>query len=140
MSNDALYKEALLEHFRHPRNHRKEPFEPGYVTARGRNPRCGDDVEVGLLIDDGKVSACGFRGRGCSICMASTSMLVDSVAGSDLGDVRLLHKQVIGWGEEASDLPDTLEALDAVRNSPSRKKCALLGWNALGEILQQATS
>ena len=140
MSNDALYKEALLEHFRHPCNHRKEPFEPGFVTARGRNPRCGDDVEVGLLIDDGKVTASGFRGRGCSICMASTSMLVESVAGHDVVGLRHLHKQVIGWGEEKATLPDTLEALDAVRSSPSRKKCALLGWNALGEILEQSSN
>ena len=138
MSNDALYKEALLEHFKHPRNHRKEPFEPGYLTARGRNPRCGDDVEVGLMVQDGRVAASGFRGRGCSICMASTSMLVEAMAGSEIGDLRALHRQVIGWGADASVLPDALEALDAVRSSPSRKKCALLGWNALGEILEQS--
>lgn len=138
MSNDVLYKEALLEHFKHPRNHRKEPFEPGFLTARGRNPRCGDDVEVGLMLQDGRVAASGFRGRGCAICMASTSMLVEAVEGSDMSEMRNLHKTVIGWGDDASALPDALEALEAVRGSPSRKKCAMLGWNALGEILEQS--
>lgn len=138
MSSDALYKEALLEHFKHPRSHRKEPFEPGYLTARGRNPRCGDDVEVGLMVQDGRVAVSGFRGRGCSICMASTSMLVEAVEGADIGELRTLYKQVINWGDDASALPAALEALDAVRSSPSRKKCALLGWNALGEILEQS--
>lgn len=140
MSNDDLYKKALLEHFKHPRNHRKEPFGLEYLTARGRNPRCGDDVELGLMIQGGRVSDSGFRGRGCSICMASTSMLVESVAGLDIDELRQLHKQVSRWGDEMSDLPVALEAMDAVRSSPSRKKCALLGWKALEAILEQSAN
>ena len=134
-AENTLYKEALLDHYKHPRNHRKEPFEYSYVTARGRNPRCGDDVEVGLLIEDGRVSDSGFRGRGCSICMASTSMLVETAAGSTIDELKQLYGLVVSWSEMPTGLPSTLDALDAVRSSPSRKRCAMLGWNALGEIL-----
>ncbi len=136
--DNALYKEALLDHYKNPRNHRKEPFESSYLVARGRNPRCGDDVEVGLLIENGQVSDSGFRGRGCSICIASTSMLVETAAGSTMDELKQLYGQVASWGEASTDLPNTLEALDAVRSSPSRKKCAMLGWNALGEILDSS--
>jgi len=136
---NALYKEALLDHFKNPRNHRREPFDGQYVTARGRNPRCGDDVEVGFKVEQGHIVDAGFRGRGCSICMASTSMLVEALTKSELVEAKALYAQVKSWADEESLLPDNLRPLDAVRSSPSRKRCALLGWNALGELLQSTT-
>lgn len=135
IGDSSLYKEALLEHAKYPRNYRREPFEATYITARGRNPRCGDDVEVGLRITDGRVDSVGFRGRGCSICMASTSMLTEAIAGGETQEIRGLYQQMITWAEGLSPLPAKLEALLAVQASPSRKKCALLGWSALGELL-----
>lgn len=138
-SENALYKEALLDHFKNPRNHRREPFEGEYLTARGRNPRCGDDVEVGLKVEQGLIVEAGFRGRGCSICMASTSMLVEALDHAELTEAKALYAQVRSWADEEVRLPDNLQPLDAVRSSPSRKRCALLGWNALGELLQSAT-
>lgn len=138
-SENALYKEALLDHFKNPRNHRREPFEGEYLTARGRNPRCGDDVEVGLKVEQGLIVEAGFRGRGCSICMASTSMLVEALDHAEFTEAKALYAQVRSWADEEVRLPDNLQPLDAVRSSPSRKRCALLGWNALGELLQSAT-
>jgi len=138
-SENALYKEALLDHFKNPRNHRREPFDAMYLTARGRNPRCGDDVEVGLKVEQGRIVDAGFRGRGCSICMASTSMLVEALDHTELTEAKALYAEVRSWADEEVQLPDNLQPLDAVRSSPSRKRCALLGWNALGELLQSAT-
>lgn len=137
-SDNPLYKEALLEHYKSPKNHRKEPFEPGYLTARGRNPRCGDDVEVGLLVESDQIVSVGFRGRGCSICMASTSMLTDAVANLSPEEAVELHARVVCWFEDRGELPSKLAPLDAIKSSPSRKRCAMLGWNALGELLSKS--
>ncbi|NVK00067.1 MAG: SUF system NifU family Fe-S cluster assembly protein [Oceanospirillaceae bacterium] len=133
---NALYKDALLDHYRNPRGHRKEPFDERYITARGRNPRCGDDVELGLSLREGKLVDAGFRGRGCSICMASTSMLVTAIADSSRDEMEELYQNLCDWRDQQSELPESLAPLEAVRSSPARQKCALLGWNALGDILE----
>lgn len=135
-SDNPLYKEALLDHFKSPRNYRREAFSSAYLTARGRNPRCGDDVEIGLRFEQGVVVEAGFRGRGCSICIASTSLLTEAVVDLEQVELLALHAQVQDWSEDQATLPTDLLALDAVRSSPARKRCALLGWNALAEVLQ----
>ena len=49
MASEGIYKDVLLEHFRHPRN--KGELGGADTVRRGNNPRCGDDIEVGLFAD-----------------------------------------------------------------------------------------
>ena len=47
MASSDLYKDAMKEHYRHPRNYGH--LDNADVVRRGSNPRCGDEVEVGVF-------------------------------------------------------------------------------------------
>src|SRR3546814_8415534 len=69
----TIYKEALLDHYRNPRN--RGDLENTQIVRRGRNPLCGDEVDIGITIEDETLTRVRFRGRACSICIASASIM-----------------------------------------------------------------
>ena len=136
-AQSELYQEVVVEHKRAPRNF-------GTLTApthraRGTNPQCGDDVEVTLRVEDGRLNDIRFSGQGCAVCIASTSMMTEAVRGHDVELARCLQQRfrAVLTGElepEAAQL-GKLISLAGVRGYPSRIKCALLGWHALMHAL-----
>lgn len=138
MDNESIYKSVLLDHFHNPRN--KGSLDSMDVIKRGSNPRCGDDVEVGISCENEIVESVRFRGHGCSICLASASIMSESTKGLSFQQVRQLIEQMRQWFERAdAETPTntTLAALGAVRKHPARKKCVLLAWMALEETLAE---
>jgi nitrogen fixation protein NifU and related proteins len=141
---EQLYQEMVVEHKRAPR-HFGTLAAPTH-EARGRNPQCGDDVQVQLRLQDGRVEEIAFDGQGCAICIASASIMTEAVLGRDVDTARALQQRfravLTGQAEpEGADL-GKLVSLAGVRRYPSRIKCALLGWHALmhaiGEGAEQA--
>jgi nitrogen fixation NifU-like protein len=131
-----MYKTVLLDHFHNPRN--KGELDAMDSVKRGSNPRCGDEIEVGIRIDDEVLESVRFRGRGCSICLASASIMSECTQGLTIQRARHLVRKMLKWfdGSESEAPSDTtLAALGAVRQHPARKKCVLLAWMALDESL-----
>jgi nitrogen fixation NifU-like protein len=138
MAAEGLYKEVLLDHFRHPRN--KGELTGADTVRRGSNPRCGDDIEVGVFLRGDRLESVRFRGRGCSICIASSSLMTEAVTGTSLTEARHLCEAMQSWfgqgdGAQVAEPPRDLEALSAVRDYPARRRCVLLSWEALQDAL-----
>jgi nitrogen fixation NifU-like protein len=136
---DDLYRDLILDHYRHPRN-RGNLAQPS-AKVDGYNPLCGDEVEVELLFDDDVIEDVAFKGRGCSISQASSSMMTDAIKGRSKADAQALvtaFKRMMTDPEETppAELGD-LEAFQGVAKFPVRVKCATLAWNALEQGLQQ---
>ena len=138
MTANTVYKEVLMDHYRNPRNY--SDVSQSEVVHRGSNPRCGDDLKIGVDFDGDKLNKIVFQGRGCSVCMASASMMTESVAGSSKNEVLQLAEKVRDWFDaKEDDTPapvKTLLALDALRKYPARRRCVLLAWDALESIIQ----
>ena len=138
MGNESIYKEVLLDHYRKPRN-RGDLADAG-VVRRGSNPRCGDDLEVGVNFDGDVLQKVAFRGRGCSVCMASASMMTEAVTGETIETAEQLFENLKKWFDPGiqGDLvtpTESLQALDAVRKHPARRRCVLLAWEALHDAI-----
>ncbi len=132
----SLYRDILLDHFRRPRN--KGPLDEGMLRERGSNPRCGDDIEVGVTLSDDKIEQIRFHGRGCSVCIASASMMAESCEGRAPGEVVALCESLETWvtARTGGDTPDpAVEALDGARGHPARHTCIMLSWRALLKLL-----
>jgi nitrogen fixation NifU-like protein len=132
---DDLYREVILDHYRHPRNRGR--LDPSDIAAEGANPLCGDELALFVRLHDGRVADVRFEGRGCSISQASASMMTEAIKGRTLGEARRLVAKFKGMmhGEEpAEDLGD-LAALQGVRKFPVRIKCATLPWVAFEQGL-----
>lgn len=134
MSSRTLYREVLLDHYRRPRN--QGDLVDADVIRRGSNPRCGDEIEVGIKLSGDVLETVQFRGRGCSICIASASLMTEAVTGTERSRAHDLSNRVVDLLSNPEE-PDVLEitedmqALAAVRENPARWRCVLLAWEAL---------
>jgi nitrogen fixation NifU-like protein len=134
---DALYQDVLLEHKRRPRHH--GPLPGANHESRGVNPLCGDAITLRLRESEGRIADIAFEGQGCAICIASASMMTEAVCGHRLGEaretLRAMRRMLSGEGTRDDAALGKLELLSGVCRFPSRIKCALLAWHALGECL-----
>jgi nitrogen fixation protein NifU and related proteins len=134
---EALYREVVLEHYRKPRN--RAPL--AHATGEGRvaNPICGDQVHVEVELADGRIASVSARARGCSIAVASGSVMTELVRGETPADARELATalaRIVAGESAAADLDPRLRAFARVAALPSRRRCATLAWEALAEALE----
>ncbi|MCQ6264084.1 SUF system NifU family Fe-S cluster assembly protein [Fictibacillus sp. WQ 8-8] len=131
---DQLYRQVIMDHYKNPRN--KGQLADDSVTINMNNPTCGDRIQLHLKVDDGKISDAKFDGEGCSISLASASMMTQTVKGLSVEDaVKLAHvfyNMMLGkdYDDTTFDLGD-IEALQGVSKFPARIKCATLAWKAM---------
>ncbi len=137
---DDLYRDAILDHCRHPRN--SATLGDPDATARAVNPFCGDEVDVQLVFENGFLADIGIQSSGCSINQAASSMLSEALGGKTLDGAKslaVLFRRMMGGDvlteEEFGSLGD-LRALAGVLQFPVRIKCALLSWSALEEAVE----
>ncbi len=142
LSLEELYKEVILDHYRAPRN--KGRLDPHDVTLERNNPLCGDELELFLKFDDGSLEGIAFEGKGCSISLASASMMTEKVKGLGVEEAvamaQSIKRMMAGEEEGDPDLLGDLVSLKGVVKYPVRIKCALLGWNTLLEGLESKPS
>ena len=138
---DELYREVILEHFKNSTHSGELP--QAKITAEGTNPLCGDEVTFYLQMDGDQVRQMRFRGKGCAISQAASSMLATQLEGKTVQEAgRIIGAmKALMQGQEpdpAVDLGD-LEALAGVRKFPVRVKCAALSWNVVEQGLRQVS-
>jgi len=136
MSASELYQRIVLEHSRAP--HHFGALAAPTHRAEGANPLCGDTLHVELRVVDGRVAEIAFRGEACAIAKATASMLGEAAARLDADGIAQLEARfarVIGGDLERDDTLGDLNALAALANYPSRRKCALLPFATLRAAL-----
>jgi len=122
---DAMYREVILDHYKNPRGHGE--IEDADAHAEGQNPLCGDEVAIYVEFgaDGETIEDVRFRGRGCAISQAATSMLTEMVKGRSASEVASLPRD------------ELLEEV-GIPLTPIRLKCALLGLGVLKVALHKA--
>ena len=131
---DNLYRQVILDHTNHP--HNKGILDEATSQIELNNPTCGDVIQLQLVMKDGVIDEIAFDGHGCSISMASASMMTDAVKGKTekeaieiIADfLELVQGENIG--EKKKVLKDA-QMLGGVAKFPARIKCATLAWKAL---------
>ena len=116
---DALYQELILEHNRKPKNFRE--MSDANRRIEGRNPLCGDSLTLWVKLNDDRVEDISFKGSGCAISVASSSLMTERVKGSTIPDALRLFDQVHGLltgahDHESAENLDKLAALSGVRH------------------------
>ncbi|KRW92547.1 nitrogen fixation protein NifU [Alicyclobacillus tengchongensis] len=132
MQLDDLYRQVIMDHYQHPRN--QGQLADDAIAVDLRNPSCGDEIRLQMLVEDGVVKDVRFRGSGCSISMASASMMTDAIKGKTISEALHLAQTFSGMMKgEPADLDELgeLESLQGVSKFPARIKCATLAWQAL---------
>lgn len=133
-----LYQEVILDHGRRPRNF--GPLPDATAHADGNNPLCGDRLTVHVKQDGETIERIGFEGAGCAICMASASIMTETLSGRTRQECdrkfEHFHSLVTGCADLAADDDDEkLQVFAGVSEYPMRVKCATLAWHTLRAAL-----
>jgi nitrogen fixation protein NifU and related proteins len=138
-----LYQSVILDHSRKPRNF-GELHGEGCIHVHGDNPSCGDEIDVFVKLDAGRISELKFTGQGCAISQASASMMTQKVKGKtrdEAADLTGLFRGIVTGENRQQDKEEPLgelTLLEGVQQFPARVKCAMLGWRALEQALGQS--
>ncbi len=114
---EDFYRELIIERYKSPQF--KGELDPNDISYEDDNPACGDRIQIDVRLDDNQlVTEAMFSGEGCAISLASADLLLESIIGKSLEEVKQLAKE------------DILEML-GIELGPVRLKCALLPLKVL---------
>ena len=111
-----IYQEELLDHYENPSNYGTLPNPD--ISHEEDNPLCGDKIRIDLIVEDDTIMEVRFCGHGCTISLASASMLTERIVGKSLEEIKQLSRD---------DIMDMI----GIPLGPVRVKCALLALKVL---------
>ena len=97
--------------------------------SKNKNPLCGDEMEISLIVEEDVVKDLGYQCKSCVYCQASVSLLSRKIKDKKIEEI----KEFIGNGEKLFEdakvtiekhWKDFKEILD--KKNLSRKECLLL--------------
>jgi nitrogen fixation NifU-like protein len=141
---EGLYQEIILDHSRE--RHGAGPLEGADAEHHEYNPTCGDEITLRVKLDPAheRIEQVAWEGDGCSISMASASVLTDLVQGRPV-DEALATAEVFremlrskGEGEPDEEVLGDAIAFHGVAKYVMRIKCAMLSWVALEAAVRTA--
>ena len=114
-----FYNNLVIDHFTNPRNV-GELENPDGESVIG-DPSCGDQMKVGIKVDDNKIVDIKFQSSGCLGAIAISSMMTELARGKSIEKARKLTDD------------DVITALGGV---PEKKQnCSLMGVAGLREAI-----
>ena len=119
-----MFSEAVLEHFRNPRNAGELP--DATATVEVSNPVCGDILKLAARVAGERIAEVRFLCRGCTTSIACASILTEGLRDRALSEARDIT---------ADTLSATLGGLP-----PATFHGAQLAADALAALLQKAAS
>jgi nitrogen fixation protein NifU and related proteins len=134
---EELYQSLVLDHSRHPRNF-------GSIVcschAKGKNPSCGDELELFIDNENNLIKDVKFTGQGCALSMSSASLMTQAIKGKTFKEAQALLQEFLAFildEEELDEQYEPLHIFSGVRDFPLRVKCVLLSWRTLEHLLQK---
>ena len=114
---DDFYREIIIDRYQNP--HYRGELDPHDISFEDSNPLCGDEIRIDVVLNgDNRVQDARFSGRGCAISQAAADLLLESIQGKSLEELKQLTKE------------DVLDLL-GIELGPVRLKCALLSLKVL---------
>ena len=56
--------------------------------SKNKNPICGDEMEISLIVEDNKVTDMGYQCKSCVYCQASVSLLSQKIKNENLDEIK----------------------------------------------------
>ena len=110
--------------------------------SRNKNPLCGDEMEISLIVKDNIIEDIGYQCKSCIYCQASVSLLSRSVIQAPIEKITNFLSQVSFFFDENFDNSEKINInnfkdFKKIMNSEniSRKECLLLPFKTLSKAL-----
>jgi nitrogen fixation NifU-like protein len=107
--------------------------------TKHKNPLCGDEMEISLVVKDDVVKDMGYQCKSCVYCQASVSLLSRKIKEKNVDDIKKFIKVGEQLFEDAKvsmekHWKDFKEILD--KKNLSRKECLLLPLRTIAKALK----
>ena len=107
--------------------------------SKHKNPLCGDEMEISLIVKEDIVKDMGYQCKSCVYCQASVSLLSRKIKEKKVDDVKKFIKVGEQLFEDAKvsmekHWKDFKEILD--KKNLSRKECLLLPLRTIAKALK----
>ncbi|QTA37186.1 SUF system NifU family Fe-S cluster assembly protein [Thermosipho ferrireducens] len=133
-----MYSELVMDYAKLTKY--KGKLNNATFIQEGKNLSCGDEITLYVKIESDKVKEIKFEGIGCAISQASANLMIETVSGKNLSEVKEIIKNAVAMarGEEFSEeVLETVAQLADIKNYPMRIKCFLLAWKTLEMALNE---
>ena len=107
--------------------------------SKNKNPLCGDEVEISLIVKNQKISDIGYEGKSCIYCQASASLLSKVSVNKSLKKINELSNFVGKFFQNTNqEFAKEWKQLDKLfkKKNISRKECILLPFKTLAKALK----
>ena len=107
--------------------------------SKHKNPLCGDEMEISLIVKNDVVKDMGYQCKSCIYCQASVSLLSRKIKEKKVDDIKKFIKVGEQLFEDAKvsmekNWKDFKEILD--KKNLSRKECLLLPLRTIAKALK----
>ena len=106
--------------------------------SKNKNPLCGDEMEIRLIVKNNKVVDMGYQCKSCVYCQASVSLLSQNIKDKSLDEIREFIDICENIFENAKTILEKKwisfkELFD--KKNISRKECLLLPLRTVNKAL-----
>ncbi len=132
-----LKREIILDNYQEPMN-RGLFDDDSYIRVKANSENCIDNLEFMIKVDNDKIVDIRFDGEACAISTSATSIMIKSLIGKSIKDVKNIltnYKKMINEEEFDSEILGQLNVYDEICMQPNRKNCALIPSQAIDEFL-----
>lgn len=140
--NPDLKRSIILEHYQNPKN-KNLVDDDSYILKNMNNESCIDEVNIQVKVEDGIVKDVRFDGEACAMCTSSSSIMVETLIGKTIEEVKEILINYNNMIDEKEYNPEILESAivyDDVYKQPNRKKCVLLPWWGMEKVIEEVES
>ena len=133
-----LKRDIMLEHYQQPVN-RGLINDNSYVKVNTRNSSCVDNIDVMMKLNGNVLEDIRFDGEACAICTSATSIMIKTLLGKTKEDVKKIvdnYEKMINEEPYDESVLQELIVYDEIYKQPSRKKCALLPFEAVKKVIE----
>ena len=137
--DNNLRREIILDNYQNPMN-RGLIDDDSYLMTNTNSESCIDNLDFMMKIEDGIVKDIRFDGEACAISTSATSIMIRSLVGKTIEEVRKIlenYQNMIEEKEYDKELLGELNVYDEISKQPNRIHCALIPSIAVHQILDQ---
>lgn len=134
-----LKRSIMLENYQTPYN--KGLIEDDtYIKINMNNESCIDEINLMIKIENEIIKDIRFDGEACAISTSTTSIMIKTLKGKNIKsalDIIENYENMINEKSYNKEILEEAIIYNDISKQPNRKKCALLSWWGVKEILEK---
>ena len=87
--NPSLIREIIMDHYEYPRN-KKLKNDEKYTKVNLDSESCIDNIDLEVLVEEGKIKDICFDGVACTISTASTSIMSELLKDKSIEEANVI--------------------------------------------------